>query len=162
MPKQAFVNQRSVKTQKKLTCLLGLWDNAWLEDSREHPSIHKRIHEYEMATHSSILVWKIPWTNEPGGLQSMELQRVGHNWGSTHTPKSQSSFSSFRKVHRGTRGDSPEEATLDLVLKERKENIQMKWGKGMFEKENTVYVTWWQWERGWGMMKEEVGRLEEI
>ena len=32
-----------------------------------------------MATHSSILVWKIPWTEEPGGLQSMGLQRVGHN-----------------------------------------------------------------------------------
>ena len=30
-----------------------------------------------MATHSSILDWKIPWTEEPGGLQSMELQRVG-------------------------------------------------------------------------------------
>ena len=32
--------------------------------------------EKEMATHSSILAWKIPWTEEPGGLQSMESQRV--------------------------------------------------------------------------------------
>ena len=31
-----------------------------------------------MATHSSILVWRIPWTEEPGGLKSIELQRVGH------------------------------------------------------------------------------------
>ena len=31
------------------------------------------------ATHSSILAWRIPWTEEPGGLQSMGLQRVGHN-----------------------------------------------------------------------------------
>ena len=31
------------------------------------------------ATHSSILVWRIPWTEEPGRLQSMGLQRVGHN-----------------------------------------------------------------------------------
>ena len=31
-----------------------------------------------MATHSSILAWKIPWTEEPGRLQSMELQRVRH------------------------------------------------------------------------------------
>ena len=30
------------------------------------------------ATHSSILAWRIPWTEEPGGLQSMGLQRVGH------------------------------------------------------------------------------------
>ena len=35
--------------------------------------------EKEMATHSSILAWKIPWMVEPGRLQSMGLQRVGHN-----------------------------------------------------------------------------------
>ena len=35
--------------------------------------------EKEMATHSSILAWKIPWTEEPGGLQSMGLQRVRHD-----------------------------------------------------------------------------------
>ena len=35
--------------------------------------------EEEMATHSSILAWRIPWTKEPGGLQSMESQRVGHD-----------------------------------------------------------------------------------
>ena len=32
-----------------------------------------------MATHSSILVWRIPWTEKPGGLQSMGSQRVGHD-----------------------------------------------------------------------------------
>ena len=35
--------------------------------------------EKEVATHSSILAWKIPWAEEPGGLQSMGLQRVGHD-----------------------------------------------------------------------------------
>ena len=35
--------------------------------------------EKEMATHSSILAWKIPWTEEPGRLQSMGSQRVEHN-----------------------------------------------------------------------------------
>ena len=35
--------------------------------------------EEEMATHSSILAWKIPWIGEPGGLQSMGSHRVGHN-----------------------------------------------------------------------------------
>ena len=40
-----------------------------------------------MATHSSILAWKIPWTEEPSGLQSMGSQRVEHNWACacTHT-----------------------------------------------------------------------------
>ena len=35
--------------------------------------------EKEMADHPSILAWRIPWAEEPGGLQSMGLQRVGHN-----------------------------------------------------------------------------------
>ena len=35
--------------------------------------------EEEMATHSSVLAWKIPWMEEPGRLQSMGLQRVGHD-----------------------------------------------------------------------------------
>ena len=34
--------------------------------------------EKRMTTHCNILAWRIPWTEEPGGLQSMELQRVGH------------------------------------------------------------------------------------
>ena len=36
--------------------------------------------EKSMAPHSSTLAWKIPWTEEPGGLQSMGLLRVGHDW----------------------------------------------------------------------------------
>ena len=35
--------------------------------------------EEEMVTHSSMLAWEIPWTEEPGGLQSIGSQRVGHN-----------------------------------------------------------------------------------
>ena len=36
--------------------------------------------EEEMATHSSVLAWTIPWTEEPGKLQSIGLHRVKHNW----------------------------------------------------------------------------------
>ena len=49
-----------------------VWSLVW-EDSLEK----------EMATCSSILAWKIPWTEEPGGLQSMGSQTVGHDWAST-------------------------------------------------------------------------------
>ena len=35
--------------------------------------------EKEMATHSSIPAWEVPWTEEPGGLQSAEAQKVGHD-----------------------------------------------------------------------------------
>ena len=46
---------------------------AWVQSlDREDPL------EGEMATHSSILAWRIPWTEEPGGLQSMASQRVRH------------------------------------------------------------------------------------
>ena len=41
--------------------------------------------EKEMATHSRTLAWKIPWMEEPGGLQSMGSQRVGHDWASNFT-----------------------------------------------------------------------------
>ena len=40
--------------------------------------------EKEMATHSSTLAWKIPWTEEPGGLQSMGLQRVRQDWATSY------------------------------------------------------------------------------
>ena len=44
------------------------------------PSLGREDHlEKEMATHSSILAWKIPWTEEPGRLQSIGLQRVRHD-----------------------------------------------------------------------------------
>ena len=47
---------------------------TWVESlGREDPL------EKEMATHSSILAWRIPWMEEPGGLQSMGLQRVGYD-----------------------------------------------------------------------------------
>ena len=39
----------------------------------------------EMATHSSILAWRIPWTEETGGLQSMGSQRVEQDWASSST-----------------------------------------------------------------------------
>ena len=47
--------------------------------SREDPL------EKEMATHSSILAWRIPWTEEPGRLPSMGSQRVEHDWATLHT-----------------------------------------------------------------------------
>ena len=45
--------------------------------------------EKEMATHSSILAWEIPWTKEPGRLQSKGLQRLKHNLATKQQQKSQ-------------------------------------------------------------------------
>ena len=53
--------------------------------------------EREMATHSSILAWRISWTEEPGGLQSTGLQRVGHDWAGTGVrAKGMMSYAYFR------------------------------------------------------------------
>ena len=47
----------------------------------------RRPLEKEMATHPSILAWRIPQTEEPGGLQSMGSQRVGHNLATKQQPQ---------------------------------------------------------------------------
>jgi len=61
-----------------------LLDSASLDKSDVHVSwiclILSCLPEKEMAPHSSTLAWKIPWTEEPGGLQSMGSRRVRHNW----------------------------------------------------------------------------------
>ena len=46
----------------------------WVQSLNQEDSLEK-----EIATHSTIPAWRIPWTEEPGGLQFMGLQRVGHN-----------------------------------------------------------------------------------
>ena len=52
---------------------------SWVQSLGQEDPLEKG-----MATHSSILAWRIPWTGKPGGLQSMGLQRVGHDWASEH------------------------------------------------------------------------------
>ena len=50
-----------------------MWE-TWIQSPGQEDLLEK-----EMATHSSILAWKIPWTEESGRLQSTGLQRVGHS-----------------------------------------------------------------------------------
>ena len=50
-----------------------------MQETRVRPLGWEDPLEKEMATHSSILAWRIPWTEEPGGLGSMGLQRVGQD-----------------------------------------------------------------------------------
>jgi len=54
-------------------CLPTVWE-TWVQSLGQED-----LQEKEMATHSSILAWKIPLMEEPGRLQSMGLQRVGHD-----------------------------------------------------------------------------------
>ena len=54
--------------------LLLTMQETWVQSLGQEDLLEK-----EMATHSSILAWKIPWTEKPGRVQSVGLQRVGHN-----------------------------------------------------------------------------------
>ena len=56
-----------------IKCLPPLWETGLQSLGGEDPL------EKEMATHSSTLTWKVPWTEEPGRLQSMGSQRVRHD-----------------------------------------------------------------------------------
>ena len=58
---------------QRLKCLPAMRE-TWVQSMGQEDPLEK-----EMATHSSILAWRIPWTEEPGGLQSTGSQRVGHD-----------------------------------------------------------------------------------
>ena len=79
LSEQKFVHRRILcitwasLVAQRLKCLPAMRE-TWVQSlGREDPL------EKEMATHSSILAWRIPWTEEPGGLQPAGLQRVGHD-----------------------------------------------------------------------------------
>ena len=65
-----FLSFMNLEVKRKILDVLGL---TYTDLGQEDPL------EEEMATHASILAWRIPWTEESGGLQSRGLQRVGHN-----------------------------------------------------------------------------------
>ena len=75
---------------------LPVMGETWVQSLDQEDSLEKGT-----ATHTSILAWRIPWTEEPGGLQFIRLQRVGHN-GMTN------SFSfTWMHVFRGKNGEEP-------------------------------------------------------
>ena len=59
---------------------LSAMQAIWVQSLGREDSLEKGL-----ATHSSIFAWRIPWTEEPGGLQSMGLQRGGHDQATEHT-----------------------------------------------------------------------------
>ena len=67
----SWVSVRVSLVVQMVTRLPAVWETRVRSLGQEDPV------EKKMATHSSILAWKIPWTEEPGGLQYMRSQRVG-------------------------------------------------------------------------------------
>ena len=64
---------RASLVAQTVKCLPAMWE-TWVQSLGWEDSLEKK-----MASHSSTLAWKIPWTEEPGRLQSMESKRVGHD-----------------------------------------------------------------------------------
>ena len=79
---------KSHKEWGGLKCILRFKEKRQRDKERQYSKknswefcvIDKRLKEKTMAPHSSTLAWRIPWMEEPGGLQSMGSLRVGHNW----------------------------------------------------------------------------------
>ena len=72
--------------------LSAMWE-TWAQSLVQEDSLKKAV-----ATHSSTFAWRIPWTEEPGRLQFMGSQRVGHDWTThTHTHTYTHTLTSFTK-----------------------------------------------------------------
>ena len=69
-----FILIRASLVAQMVKNLPAIWE-TWVQSLGQEDPLEK-----EMATHSSILAWRIPWIEEPGGLQFMGSQRVRHNW----------------------------------------------------------------------------------
>ena len=63
---------------------LYLYWTTWAQGFKNILNCGKEHMEKKMATHSSIIAWKILWTEEPGRLQFMRLQRITHDWATEH------------------------------------------------------------------------------
>ena len=91
-------------------CLPATWETWVWSLGWEDPL------EKEMATHASILAWEIPWTEQPGGLQSMGLQRVRHDWA---TSLSLSFFSAIKKNGICGNMDEPTDYHIEWTKSDR-------------------------------------------
>ena len=121
--------------------------------------------EKEMATHASILAWKIPWTEEPGRLQSMGKQRVGHNWATSfhfhfmllnqswvHLPTSSETNRDEEKPstycrHLARRSGSSHSEDLNLIAL-REEVLKAGWGKGLQGPDQLLHSSQTGWHHG--------------
>ena len=77
---------------QKLKHLPAMWE-TWVQSLGQEDPLEK-----EMAPHSSILAWRIPWMEGPGGLQSTGSQRVGHNLVTSLSLKGQAEGAGFSEA----------------------------------------------------------------
>ena len=111
--------------------------------------------EEGMAIHSSILAWRIPWTEELGGLQSIGLQRIGHNW-ATNTSTTHWLFwlpeSSVGKESVWNAGDPSSIPGLGRYAGEGiGYSLLYSWASLVAQLIKNLFTVWetWAWSLGW-------------
>ena len=107
--------------------------------------------EKEMATHSSTLAWRIPWTEEPGRLQSMGSQRVGHDWATSPSVLTAVLDSEFYK--QGSflveltylmRGSGKEITEHQSIRAWWEAAVHFTWWEGIGSLKTRVWLSWWE------------------
>ena len=138
-------NYSQVERQGKVSKWLSIWTELSLvaQTVKRLPSIRETWVqslgqedplEKEMATHSSILSWRIQWTEEPGRLQSMGSQRVGHDW-ATSLPFTLRTVKIF--THEGRENCIPDRNIIIIINKEM-----------IFPKNSSEEAAPWDLQRG--------------
>ena len=112
--------------------------------------------EKGMATHSSILAWRIPWTEEPGALQSVGSQRVGHEWATTTNIMNISCYSFCSSIL--------DMGFLVAQMVKNRTAMQETWVRSLgwedpLKKGTTTYSSILAWRIPW---TEEAGRLQSM
>ena len=96
---------RASQVAQKVKNSPAIWE-TWVQSLGWEDSL-----EEGMATHYSLLAWRIPWTDESGGLQSMRSQRVRHNWATKHNNSSTAQHTVF-SIHLKSQGGH----STDLII----------------------------------------------
>jgi len=89
--------------------------------------------EEEMATHSSILAWEIPWTEDPGGLQFTGWQRIRHNWTHRHDWAQTHTTHTHTHTHTRTPGKKNKSRNKEITIRKESEDSECHkhTGRGM-------------------------------
>ena len=115
----------------------GRWGSDMTELLHFHFHLHFTFYitEKERATHSSVLAWRIPGTGEPGGLPSMGLHRVGHDW----------SDLAAEYIMRNGRLD---EAQAGIKIAETNiNNLKYADDTTLMAESEELKISWWMWKR---------------
>ena len=106
-------------------------------------TFHFHAMEKEMATHSTVLAWRIPGTGEPGGLPSKELHRVGHDW--SDLACSSSSMHSCKAQIFTLKATSPHSSSVWYIV------FVLSFGSKYFLNSTTEFFSWAMFSLKWSI-----------